>query len=553
MRYELSGSEVLERLRRVVAEEGHLEAADVDRISAELGLPRAHINGTASFFSDLAPTPRGRRHVRLCSGTACLVAARGGAGALQSPERLGAPLGGISADGSVSTQPVHCVGYCYAGPAALDGEDAHAGVDLADQLLGEAPRRDPDIPYSADVPEPVVLAGLVGSGPDSWGVWPDVVRAGDRVRVAREVAASRLRGRGGAGFPAAVKWAAASEAKSDGPSYVVCNGDEGDPGSFVDRLLMERDPHRVLEGMALAAYVARADHGFVYVRSEYPRARDALLRAVDEAREAGHLSADVHGSGISFDVEIFEGAGSYVAGEETSLLQSIEGLRGEVGIRPPFPAERGLLNRPTVVNNVETLCAVPWIVERGGEAYARLGVADSAGTKVVSLNERFRRPGAYEVELGLPLRDICDRLGGGLKDGRALRCVQVGGPLGGFLTADQLDVPLTFEALAELGVDLGHGSLIAIDEGPSGADLLRHMWEFAASESCGACAPCRIGSRRGLEAAERLADASGSLPSSYTALLETMESASLCSFGTSIPQAVRTLASAYADELAVGP
>jgi NADH:ubiquinone oxidoreductase subunit F (NADH-binding)/NADH:ubiquinone oxidoreductase subunit E len=547
-RYERPGSEVLKRLRRVTHERGRVEAADVDRISAELELPRAHVNGAASFYSDLAPTSRGSRHVQVCAGTACF-AAGGESGPRLLAERLGAPLGGISDDGGVSVQPAYCLGYCYGGPAALDGETAYAGPDLVEQLTGKAPRQDPEIPFRAEVPDPVVLAGLAGCGPDSWKVWAEVARTKARERVAREVAASRLRGRGGAGFPAAVKWGAASESESDGIRYLVCNGDEGDPGSFADRLLMERDPHRVLEGMALAAYAARANRGYVYVRSEYPRARDALLRAIEQARSAGHLSHDVHGSGVSFDIEVFEGAGSYVAGEETSLLHSIEGLRGDVGIRPPYPTEDGLLHRPTVVNNVETLCAVPWIVDRGGSAYASLGVGDSVGTKIVSLNERFQRPGAYEVELGVTLRHICDQLGGGLREGHELRAVQIGGPLGGYVTPDQLDTPLSFEALADIGVDLGHGSLIAIDERSSGPDLLRHAWRFAASESCGACAPCRIGCRRGLEVAEDIRGPDDRVPRSYEALLATMERGSLCAFGTSVPKAVRSLARAYPNEL----
>ncbi len=235
---------------------------------------------------------------------------------------------------------------------------------------------------------------------------------------------------------------------------------------------------------------------------EYPRARDAIRAALAEARAAGHLGTDVHGSGIDFDVEVFEGAGSYVAGEETSLIHSIEGLRGEVAARPPYPTERGYLHRPTVVNNVETLCAVPWIVAHGGAAYARLGAGDSRGTKVVCLNERFRNPGAYEVELGTPLRRIFDELGGGLRDEHALRSIQVGGPLGGFIGPDDLDAPLSFEALRGLGADLGHGSLIALDERVGRDALERHFWRFAASESCGTCAPCRLGTRRGLELAE---------------------------------------------------
>ncbi|MET0973929.1 MAG: NAD(P)H-dependent oxidoreductase subunit E, partial [Thermoleophilaceae bacterium] len=298
---------------------GRIEPGDVDRVAQELGLPRAHVNGAASFYADLGFAPQGRRRVQVCAGTAC-IAASGGAHFEQACRELGVEPGGVSGAGSTSLHPVYCLGYCYGGPAALDGETPCAGPDLIDQLAGRAPRRDPEIPVGVEVSEPVVLAGIVGAGPEAWEAWEAMAKAGDRDRISREVKESGLRGRGGAGFPAAVKWGAASEAPGDGPRYLICNGDEGDPGSFVDRLLMERDPHRVLEGMALAALASGATRGIVYVRSEYPRARDVLRAAVVEARAAGQLGDDIHGSGIEFEVEVFEGAGSYVAGEETSLI-----------------------------------------------------------------------------------------------------------------------------------------------------------------------------------------------------------------------------------------
>ena len=286
----------------------------------------------------------------------------------------------------------------------------------------------------------------------------------------------------GRAFPAAVKWTTAAEAPSDGPRYLIANGDEGDPGSYVDRLLMERDPQGILEGMALAALACGATHGFVYVRSEYPRARDSISAAIREARAAGHLNED-------FDVELFEGAGSYVAGEETALIHSMQGQRGAARPRPPYPAAEGLLGRPTVVNNVETLASIPWIVHHGGELYAALGTGESRGTKVVCLSERFERPGAYEVELGTNVRAIVEELGGGLEQGRSLRALQVGGPLGGFLGPDDLDVPLAFEQLREAGVDLGHASLVAFDDTIEPAAILEHVWRFIAERAAGPARP----------------------------------------------------------------
>jgi NADH-quinone oxidoreductase subunit F len=340
-------------------------------------------------------------------------------------------------------------------------------------------------------------------------------------------------------------------ASEPAPRYVVANGDEGDPGSYGDRLLMERDPHRILEGLALAGFAVGARHGLILVRSEYPAAADRLRTAVAQARQAGHLGTGVHASPVDFDVEIVVGAGSYVAGEETALLHALAGLRAAVRARPPYPTSHGFLGRPTAVNNVETLAAVPWIIRHGGAAYARLGHPDEPGTKLVCLSQRFRRPGVYEVEFGVPLRHLVQDLGGGLREPYQLRAVQVGGPLGGFFTPDQLDLPLLSRPLAEAGGALGHASLVAVDSTVPAAAILRHAWAFGAAESCGACTPCRVGTRRGLELAGRLQEpgqAEAAL-AAHEPLLEVLKVASLCAFGPGVSCAVRSLLRVYADEL----
>lgn len=490
-------------------------------------LPAAAGHGAATYYADLQ-APRGARHVRVCAGTGCL-AASGGGHVAAVEGALGVRTGECSSDGEISLQEVRCLGYCYAGPAALDGDQACAGPDLADQLTGRTAPVDPPVPVGSNGPR-LLLREPPGS--DAWQVWQELLARREGATVVRdEVGRAGLRGRGGAGFPAATKWSAV--ASHPGPRFVVANGDEGDPGSFADRLLMERDPALVLEGLALAGLACGATRGYVYVRSEYPRARAALASAVEAARAAGELGSDVHGSGVDFDVTVVSGHGSYVAGEETSLLRSIVGVRGAVHPRPPYPVQKGLLGRPTAVNNVETLAAVPGIVAAGGAAYARLGHPEETGTILVSLNERFARPGAYEVELGTPLREVIEDLGGGLSDGARLRALQVGGPLGGFLGPDQLDMPLLDSALAGHGVSLGHGGLVAIDERVPYDRLLAHVWRFAAAESCGACTPCREGTRRGA------GDPAGA--SADRALLSLMEQASLCAFGRRLPVAVRTL------------
>ncbi|MCZ2527568.1 NAD(P)H-dependent oxidoreductase subunit E [Streptomyces sp. HB2AG] len=544
---------LLEALRRARARSTGPTAAWAPAVARALGLPAAAGLGPADYYADLA-APHGRRHVRVCTGAACF-AARGGRPPDGVEEALGVRTGAAAADGSVSLQAVRCLGHCYAAPACLDGGTVLTGPDLAGRLAATAAGDGgrpaappaPAAPLAPPVPaadatgDPALLGGVL-AGEAAWQVWPRTVSCGTPEQVRAEVAVAGLRGRGGAGFPVAAKWAAAGGSPG---TVVVANGDEGDPGSYADRLLMESDPGRVLEGLALACFACGARRGVVLVRSEYPRALAAMREQVRRAYADGHLGRDVHGSGTDLDVGVAEGAGSYVAGEETALIAGLEGGRGCARPRPPYPTRAGLWDAPTVVNNVETLAALPWIVRRGGAAWARRGVPGEPGTKLVCLSERFARPGCYEVELGTPLSRIVRDLGGGPRPGSEPAVVQVGGPLGGFLAADDLDVPLSERALAARGAAMGHAGLVAFDRDVEPLRVLRHVWEFADAESCGACSPCRVGSRRGLEHA-----AAGTPPGpEYGRMLRLMAGASLCAFGRRVPDAVRSLARAYGDRL----
>ncbi|RPK87603.1 NAD(P)H-dependent oxidoreductase subunit E [Streptomyces sp. ADI98-10] len=529
-------SAALERARSGTA---HGPGAWAPQVAAAAGLPAAAGLGPATFFADLA-APHGERHVRVCTATACF-AARGGEHLAEVEQALGVMAGTADETGSISLQTAHCLGYCYAGPAALDGILPRTGPDLADQLRGRAQPCAPDIPATDVTGAPVLLAGIVG-GQSAWNVWREALAGLRPEDVRGEIAVSGLRGRGGAGFPVADKWDAAV-GRPD--TVVVANGDEGDPGSYADRLLMEEDPQRVLTGIALACFACGARRGVVLVRSEYPKAMARLRQEVERATETGDLAASVEEAGPRPFVEIVGGAGSYVAGEETALIARLEGARGCARPRPPYPTDHGLWDMATVVNNVETLAAVPWIVAHGGASYARRGVPHETGTTLVCLSERFARPGAYEVELGTPVGEIITRLGGGLKDGHELVALQIGGPLGGFLAGTALDVPLTMAALAEHGAALGHAGMVAFDTAVDPHELLRHIWEFAADESCGACSPCRIGTRRGLALAQGRAGPG----ESYGQLARLMGEASLCAFGRRVPAAVRSLARAYGPTL----
>lgn len=347
-----------------------------------------------------------------------------------------------------------------------------------------------------------------------------------------EVTASGLRGRGGAAFPAGIKWKTARETPAD-EKHVVCNADEGDSGTFADRMLMEGDPFVLLEGMAIAGLAIGAESGWVYVRSEYPHAFRAIEQAIHIATRAGWLGDDIQGSGRRFRVHVRKGAGSYVCGEETALLESLEGRRGIVRAKPPVPAVSGLFGKPTVVSNVVTLATAPRIIAEGAAAYHARGVGRSRGTLPVQLAGNIRHGGLLEVPFGLTLRDLVDGFGGGTRSGRPVRAVQVGGPLGAYLTADELDTPLDYEALARIGGSLGHGGMVVFDDTVDMARQARYAMHFCALESCGKCTPCRIGAVRGVEVVDAML-AGESLDKNLALLNDlcrTMTSASLCAMG----------------------
>lgn len=387
------------------------------------------------------------------------------------------------------------------------------------------------------------------------GGWAGLRRAleMDPADVVEEVVTSGLRGRGGAGFPTGIKWRTVLEAAAD-QKFVACNLDEGDSGTFADRILAEGDPFTLLEGMAIAAVAVGATEGYLYVRSEYPDAIATLGEAISVATAEGYLGEDVLGSGRSFTVHVRRGAGAYICGEETSMLESIEGRRGEVRAKPPIPALSGLWGRPTVVNNVLTFAAVPAILTEGGEAYAAAGDGRSRGTQVFQLAGNVARGGLVEADLGTDLRELVEGFGGGTRSGRPVRAVQVGGPLGAYLPADGLDVAAGYETLAEAGGMLGHGGIVVFDDTFDAARMARFAMEFCAAESCGKCTPCRIGSTRGVETIDRIRVGPPAEREAALVLLEdlctTMTSGSLCAMGGLTPMPVRSALKHFPEDFA---
>ncbi len=364
------------------------------------------------------------------------------------------------------------------------------------------------------------------------------------------VAASGLRGRGGAGFPTGRKWRTVLEAPGD-EKFVTCNADEGDSGTFADRMLMEGDPFMLIEAMTIAGYAVGAREGFIYVRSEYPDAVATLRAAIADAYEAGLLGRAVRGTGVTFDLDIRVGAGSYICGEETAMLESLEGKRGVVRAKPPLPAIEGLFGKPTAVNNVLSLASVLPIVTKGAAGYEELGVGRSRGTQVFQLAGNVAHAGVVEVAFGMTLGELLERFGGGTRTGRPIRAVQVGGPLGAYLAPSQFDTPLDYEAFAEAGAMLGHGGVVVFDDTVDMAAQARFAMEFCAAESCGKCTPCRVGSVRGVEVIDRIIageDREANLVL-LEDLLETMTDGSLCAMGGLTPQPVRSVLTHFREDL----
>jgi formate dehydrogenase iron-sulfur subunit len=357
--------------------------------------------------------------------------------------------------------------------------------------------------------------------------------------IVEAVRASGLRGRGGAGFPTGIKWKTVHDAPA-AQKYIVCNADEGDSGTFADRMLIEGDPFTLIEGMAIAAVAVGATRGYIYLRSEYPHAHKTLQRAILKAENAGLLGDSVLGTGHAFQLEVRLGAGAYICGEETALLESLEGKRAIVRAKPPLPALQGLFGKPTVVNNVLSFAAVPWILQHGAQAYADYGLGRSRGTLPVQLGGNIKRGGLVELAFGISLREIIEDLGGGTLSGRPIGAVQVGGPLGAYLTAAQLDVAMDYEALASMKAMLGHGGIVVFDESVDMARQARFAFEFCAKESCGKCTPCRIGATRGVETMDRII-AGTERPKNIAVLRDLsklMTDASLCAMGGLTPMPV---------------
>ena len=510
----------------------------IHRLGRESLFGDAMTQGAISFY-DFLKAENAAVKVRVCNGSACLCAG--------TQERLKSRLGGYFTAEEIGD--VCCLGRCHEGGAfqyqgrnysgrtedELDllfeegvgyGADHHAVVSGLEPALLTAP-------FPGMETARALVAGMFEKGRDAW---------------AAELEESGLRGRGGAGYPTHLKWQACRVAEGE-VKYVVCNGDEGDPGSYIDRYLMERQPHAVLLGMMVAGWCAGAGEGIVYIRAEYPECVPAVRKAIDELEVAGLLGGDVLGSGFDFKVGIIRGAGAYICGEETALLASIEGQRPEVRVRPPYPTAEGLFRKPTIVDNVETFSNILPLLMLGGSGYAAIGTAESRGPKLLSLDTHFVKPGIVEVAMGTPLAQVV-ALAGGFRE--PVKALHIGGPLGGLVPVSEIGrLGVDFESFHEAGFLLGHGGVVCIPETMPMITYLEHLFAFTAAESCGKCFPCRLGSIRGRELLAKACGHKGFKidRALFADLLEALESTSLCGLGGGLPLPVRNALDYFADEL----
>ena len=539
---------------------GWISPGGLNEICRRLTIPPADAYGVATFYALFALEPRPPCVVHVCEDVACrchgseeLIA--------QLEERFG-PEGELSDDESSTWYRSPCLGQCDRAPAAMVAvagdeplERAQAPVTagaVLDLLAGGEPGPSPASPLpQAGEPALRLLRRVGVADPASideyraHGGYAALRRAfalGPE-GVLREVKDAKLVGRGGAAFPTGVKWEAVARQPAR-PHYLVCNADESEPGTFKDRELMEGDPFAVIEAMTIAAYATACERGYLYIRGEYPEARERLEHALAEARSRGFLGGDVMGEGVSFDVEIRRGAGAYICGEETAIFESIEGKRGEPRNKPPFPVEVGLFGKPTVVNNVETLVNVLDVALGSGPSFAETGTDGSTGTKLLCVSGHVARPGTYEVRFGATLREVLD-LAGGVAGGRPLQAVLMGGAAGGFLGADELDVPLTFEGTRAAATTLGSGVVLVLDDTVDLPRLLMRIAAFFRDESCGQCVPCRVGTVRQEEALARLlaGEPRGGVETELALIAEVgqcMRDASICGLGQTASSAVES-------------
>jgi NADH-quinone oxidoreductase subunit F len=538
---ELSGRQGLknnlfDRMGKLAQEQKIYSNNELENLAQEFLVGNANTYGTATFYDFLKPENKNKK-VYVCNGSACLCAG--------TQESLITELKQEFSEDEIGHMT--CLGRCHEnGAFHYQGKNysALSNADIEKVISGEKLKKDT---YKVQtIGTPVLTAEFEGFNAH-YQLLGDILTK-DREEVLKELAKSGIRGRGGAGFPMASKFKFCKEAESD-TKFIICNADEGDPGAFSDRYLLEERPHSVLFGMMVAGYVTGAEWGVVYIRAEYPESVEIIEEAVRELYANDLLGDNILDSGFNFNFKVIMAQGSYICGEETALINSLEGQRPEVRVRPPYPAQKGLFNKPTVVNNVETLAAIHYILKNGGQSYATLGTEKSTGTKLISLDSYFNQPGICEVEMGTPLKDVVYNLGGGFRE--PVKALHIGGPLGGLVPTQKIEeLTVDFESFNQNGFLLGHASVVSLPESFPIIKYLEHIFDFAAYESCGKCFPCRLGTHRGYELIHKAINEDYKIDNKlFDDLLYTLETGSLCAHGGGIPLPVRNSLVYFKDEL----
>lgn len=529
---------LFEHLVEQAKEDGTPERQELKRLAKEFLVGNSTTYGAASFYDFLAPENKGKK-AYVCNGSACMLAGTQDGVRTELEKHLNADEIGVMC----------CLGRCHENSAFNYGGknySAKSGAEIAEIFEGAEDANQDEYIVESNAAEPILTAPFPGVDA-YYSVFLQALENGPE-HTLQQIKDSGVRGRGGAGFPMGFKLESCRNEESD-QKFIVCNADEGDPGAYSDRYLLEKQPHAVLLGMMVAGFVTGANRGVLYIRAEYPESITIIREAIAQLEDKNLLGDDIHGSGFEYRFKVIEAAGAYICGEETALLSSIEGQRPEVRVRPPYPTQEGLFNKPTIVNNVETLACVHHILKKSGKGFSEIGTGKSTGTKLVCLDSFFNRPGMYEVEMGTPFATIVNELGGGFKS--PVKALHVGGPLGGIVPVSKInDLTLDFESFAENGFLLGHAGIVSVPEDYPMVKYLEHLFEFTAHESCGKCFPCRIGSVRGQEMLAKAQSEDYKIDRQlFDDLLETLEIGSLCALGGGLPLGIKNALQYFQDEL----
>jgi len=552
--YENKPENLVQVLCDVHQKQTYITTEQLQEIAQNLKLPLSKLYSTITFYSLLSPKPKGNYVIRVCTSTPCHM--KGSQDLLDYlKQKLKIKDGETTTDNLFTLETTSCLGLCSFAPAMMINNKIYGDLteEKIDQIINDYQKgKEKESDYLKvnilDKEKEIILKNYGVIDPESieeykakggYDALSKAITKMTPTKVIEEVKNSKLLGRGGAAFPTGLKWEFTFRTQEK-PKYIICNADEGEPGTFKDRLLLEGDPFRIIEAMTIAGYAVGAEYGYIYIRGEYEISIRRIETAINKARENNLLGKNILGSNFSFDIKVREGAGAYICGDETALMESIEGKRGIPRLKPPYPPTSGLWGKPTVINNVETLANIPDIILNGADWYNKIGLAESTGTKIFTILGDIKNPGAVEIPLGTNLKEVIYEIGGGVIGEKKLKMVQLGGPSGSTLTADMIDIALDYKILAQAGLTLGSGVVLVLNEDRCIVDAVKSMFRFFRHESCGKCTPCREGTKYIYEILDKISLGEGKVDDLETLKLlgENMKDTSFCPLGQSAPNSL---------------